>query len=70
MKHKGKPSGTNKSTGTGTPANIKPGDLKHDKRLTQQYTDEDKKLSDQVKAKGPNRNVNKLKATNIHGYRG
>lgn len=70
-KHKGKPSGLNKpEEGTGTPSNIKPANLKKDEKLTREYTDDDKKLAQQVRTKNPNRNVDKDKATNIHGYRG
>ncbi len=71
MRNKGKPSGINKSEGgTGTPSNINDGKMGKDNKITRQYTDEDRKLADHVRTKNPNRNVDKPKATNIHGYRG
>ena len=69
-RNKGKPSGLNKSEeGTGTPSDFKPRDLKSDEKLTQIYTDDDKKVADQVRSKSRNRNVDKGKATNAHGYK-
>lgn len=68
-RNKGKPSGMNKSEGTGTPSDFKPRDLKSDEKLTQIYTDDDKKLADQVRSKSRNRNVDKGNATNAHGYK-
>lgn len=67
--HKGKPSGLNKGGGTGTPSDFKPGDLRNDEKLTQKYTDDDKKISDGVRSRKPNRNTNKEDATNAHGYK-
>ena len=68
-RNKGKPSRLNKSEGTGIPSDFKPQDLKGDKELTQKYTDDDKKLATQVRSKNRNRNVDKEKATNAHGYK-
>lgn len=70
MANKGKPSGNTRSEGTGTPSQVKPAKLRQDNKFTQEYTDDDKKLADHVKSTHPNRNVNKQKPTNIHGYRG
>jgi len=66
---KGKPSGINKSEGTGMPSDFKPQDQKTDKKLTREYTEDDKKPAGHLRSKSPNRNVNKLKATNAHGYK-
>ena len=68
-RNKGKPSGLNKSEGTGIPSDFKPRDLKKDKEITQKYTDDDKKLADQVPSKHRNRNVDKENSTNAHGYK-
>jgi hypothetical protein len=70
--HKGKPSGFDKSEGkegTGIPSKVK-SNVKRDKRLTKEYTDDDEKLADNVRTNNPNRNLDKDDATNIHGYRG
>ena len=64
--NKAKPSGLNKSEGTGIPSNIKPAGLKKDEKLTRDFTDDDKKSA---RIQKPNRNVDKGNATNIHGYR-
>lgn len=66
---KGKPSGVNKSQGTGTPSNIRPGNIKNDTKLTDKYTVDDNAVAEGVRVKNPNRNVDKGKATNAHGYK-
>ena len=68
-RNKGRPSGLNKSEGTGVPSNLKPRNLNKDKALTEEYTDDDRKLAGHVRSKHPNRNVNKENATNAHGYK-
>jgi len=68
-KHKGKPSGKTKPEGTGIPSAINPDDLKRDKKITGEYTDNDNKISGSVHSKHPNRNVNKKEATNAGGYK-
>jgi hypothetical protein len=69
-RHKGKPSGINKpESGTGVPSDFKPDNLKTDEKLTQEYTDDDKRPAGSVKVKHPNRNTNKPNATNAHGYK-
>lgn len=69
--HKGKPSGINKSgdRGTGVPSNISPATEDQDKKITEEYTDNDEQLSDNVKVRHPNRNVDKDDATNAGGYK-
>ncbi|MEO7445281.1 MAG: hypothetical protein ABIT96_12180 [Ferruginibacter sp.] len=56
---KGMPSGLNKSEGTGVPQDMKDKDLARDKELTQNYTDKDTQVSDNVLRNNPNRNVDK-----------
>jgi hypothetical protein len=67
--HKGKPSGRTKSEGTGTPSHVDGAKLKKDKKLTEKYTDDDKRMAASVKTKHANRNVNKTDATNAGGYK-
>ena len=67
--HKGKPSGKTKSEGTGIPSKVGSTNLKRDEKLTDQYTDDDKKTAASVKLKHANRNVNKAAATNAGGYK-
>jgi hypothetical protein len=66
---KGKPSGINKSEGTGMPSDFKPEDLNTDKEVTRKYTDDDKKPAEKVRITHPNRNVDKGDATNAGGYK-
>jgi hypothetical protein len=64
--HKGKPSGVNKpENGTGIPSD----NLKNNEELTGKYTENDEKISEQVRVKHPNRNVDKLHPTNAGGYK-
>lgn len=64
--HKGKPSGINKSEGTGTPSNLDNKDLKKDQQLTDQYTQRDTTARPQSHS---NRNEDKPDATNAGGYK-
>lgn len=61
---KGQPSGANKSEGTGTPSKIR-----NDKKLTEKYTEEDKKIADGIRTNDTNRNTQKEDPTNAGGYR-
>ena len=67
--HKGRPSGKVKSEGTGIPSHIDNKKLKRDKNLTEQYTEDDKRMATSIKSRHPNRNVNKKEATNAGGYK-
>ncbi len=67
--NKGKPSGINKSEGTGIPHKLKDKNLEKDKKLTENYTDGDTSISDNVQTNNPNRNVDKSDATNAGGYK-
>jgi hypothetical protein len=69
--HKGKPSGSTRQNnkGTGTPSNFSNKNAGGDKRLTKKYTKNDDKIAEGVKTQHPNRNVNKLHATNAGGYK-
>jgi len=62
---KGKPSGINKSEGTGVPSKVKH-DMKKDDELTRRHTDEDVR----ARTRKPNRNTDKGDPTNAGGYRG
>jgi hypothetical protein len=66
---KGKPSGINKSEGTGIPQKLEDKNLKRDKELTENFTDKDTEISDNVRHNNPNRNVDKSDATNAGGYK-
>ena len=66
---KGQPSATNKSEGTGTPADVfKPGAEKDD-TLTNMHTDDDETISRNTRTNNENRNVSKGDATNAGGYK-
>lgn len=68
--HKGRPSGTNKSDkGTGIPAGKYLDDMERDKELTQDYTDRDREVADDIRQNNPNRNTDKTDATNAGGYK-
>lgn len=66
---KGKPSGINKSEGTGIPHKLENKDLEKDKKLTEKYTDDDTSISDNVQHNNPNRNVDKDDATSTGGHK-
>ncbi|HZH01555.1 MAG TPA: hypothetical protein VEY32_10765, partial [Flavisolibacter sp.] len=68
--HRGHPSGVNKNEGTGVPEGGKfREDLQRDQELTDQYTDGEDGLAEQVREMKPNRNTDKDDATNAGGYR-
>ena len=65
---KGRPTGNKPIGGTGVPANISAERLQQDERLTDQYTNEDRGLSEGIHAMHPNRNLNKGRGeTGLHG---
>ena len=65
---KGKPSGANRSEGTGVPSKVKQ-NIKQDDQITEKYTEDDNKISSHVRSGHPNRNTNKLHPTNAGGYK-
>ena len=68
--HKGQPSGTNKSEGTGLRPELPEEKLEQDQEITRKYVDEEKdELKDNVRELNPNRNPDKEDATNAGGYR-
>jgi len=68
--HRGQPSGTNRTEGTGVPEGGKfTEDLKRDQELTDKYTDGGDGLAENVREINPNRNTDKTDATNAGGYR-
>jgi hypothetical protein len=69
--HKGTPSGINKpgNKGTGTPSKFSNKNSQADKKLTKKYTSNDDRVAEGVRKQHPNRNVNKLHATNAGGYK-
>jgi hypothetical protein len=66
---KGKPSGANKSEGTGAPSGFKPEKINEDKKITDRYTDDDKQIKENVPTTHVNRNTDKLHPTNAGGYK-
>lgn len=66
---KGKPSGVNRSEGTGVPSKISSKKMKEDDRITDEYTENDERIAPGVKTKHPNRNTDKLHPTNAGGYK-
>lgn len=68
-RHKGRPAGRGKESGTGIPSIIKPGKEKSDNELTEKYTKDDNEISEQVHTRHKNRNVDKLHSTNAGGYK-
>jgi hypothetical protein len=69
-RHKGRPSGNNKpEVPTGTPSNFTPDATKKDHRVTRKYIDPEGKVSEHVRTRHPNRNVDKQDPTNSGGYR-
>jgi hypothetical protein len=67
--HRGQPSGTNKSEGTGLRPDMPPEKLKEDEKATEKYTKSEDKLADNLKVQHPNRNTDKGDATNAGGYK-
>ena len=69
-RHKGKPSGNNKlDDTTGIPSNLTADNIGNNEKQTRKYTDDDARIAKHVREKNPNRNVDKEKATNAHGYK-
>ena len=66
---KGKPSGVNKSDGTGVPQNIQPVPAGGRENDQEKYINEDGEISEHVRTNNPNRNVDKEDATNAGGYK-
>ena len=66
---KGQPSGTNKSEGTGVPADFSEEKLEKDDLLTERYTENENEVAKNVRQNNPNRNVDKDDATNAGGYK-
>jgi hypothetical protein len=66
---KGKPSGGNKSEGTGMPSSFTPRDTNNDRRQTRKYTDESDELIGRAPMRHPNRNTGKPNPTNAGGYK-
>lgn len=66
--HKGQPSATNKSEGTGLTADMKNVDLEKIKKITDEYMDGPDEIADNVKKEHPNRNVDKEDPTNGGSY--
>jgi len=67
MAHKGKPSGIDKKIGR-SPAAISTMPDEEENR-EYEYTGKQKIVASQVRSGKPNRNTNKQKATNAHGYK-
>jgi hypothetical protein len=67
--HRGRPSGTNKSEGTGLRPNMPPEELKKDQEITDKYMEGEDKVADNVPVRHPNRNTDKPDATNAGGYK-
>lgn len=65
---KGQPSGNRPSEGTGIPSKINAENMPNDERLTDQYTDNEEDISDNVRTLHPNRNVDKGEQPGIGGY--
>lgn len=66
--HRGQPSGSNKSEGTGVPSNTDNEDLRQDDEITEKYTEDDSSVAENIRQNHPNRNVSKDEATNNGGY--
>lgn len=67
--HRGQPSGTNKTEGTGVPTDKYTENLQRDQELTEKYTDGENEVAGHIRQNNPNRNVDKEDATNAGGYR-
>src|SRR5688500_17656777 len=60
---KGKPSGANKEEGLGLRKNYNPDDLERDLEMTDRYTTDSDRLSDDVRIRHRNRNTSKGEVT-------
>ena len=67
--HLGKPSGANKSEGTGLRKDMPPEKLHEDEKATEKYTNGEDELADNIKMRHPNRNTEKENPTNAGGYK-
>jgi len=67
--HRGQPSGTNKSEGTGLSTDLQNQDLDKNEEMTDKYLSGEDELNENVREKNPNRNTDKDKPTNAHGYK-
>jgi hypothetical protein len=66
---KARPSGSNKSEGTGLSTDMQNQDLKKDEEMTEKYIKSEDKLADNVHEEHPNRNTSKEDPTNAGGYK-
>jgi hypothetical protein len=67
--HLGHPSGVNKSeSGTGIPARLDAENRPNDVDKTEKYTDNDERVSDNVRQGHPNRNTDKGKSSDSPPY--
>ncbi|RYY88856.1 MAG: hypothetical protein EOO15_07875 [Chitinophagaceae bacterium] len=67
--HRGHPSGVNKTeSGTGTPTRMEPENRPNDERMTEQYTQDDQEVADNVRQGHPNRNTDKTKGPDSPPY--
>ena len=68
--HRGHPSGVNKSEGSGVPGGKFVEDLKRDEEITDQYTDSQDNIAENIRVNHPNRNTDKDNGSNAGGYKG
>ena len=68
--HRGQPSGTNKSEGSGVPGGKFLEDLDKDQEITEKYTDSNDQIAEHVPVTHPNRNTDKDNGSNAGGYKG
>lgn len=61
---KGQPSGNTPAQGTGVPQQINDENMPQDERMTDEYTNDDEEISEGVRVRHPNRNVDKDQAGN------
>lgn len=66
---KGQPSGSNKSEGLGLRPDMPEEKVKQDQEMTERYTSDDDKPSEDLPLRHPNRNTDKGDATNAGGYK-
>ena len=67
--HKGKPFDSNKNEGLGLKPVIPTENLEGSDEMEEKYTKNENELSENVKEKHHNRNMNKGNSTNAGGYR-